>query len=574
MAARALALALLCAVSAPALAATVEGQSRVDAVSVHPDGALVTRLVTVDIPAGSSEVAVRDLPGSADADTLRVEGSAEGRLVIRGHEVVPELDRPKAPDEGLRALRDEREDEQARLDAAETVKASVRLYAQTAPSPGREGHQADAEAWRKSWDAVGEGLAKAEADALKARRRIRDLDARIEAMGGDGPRIQGRGRIAPSLPRGVLVSVDADKATKATLKVTYRVDAARWGALYDLRLSTGAAGDGPSLDLVRRASVSQTTGEDWPDVALTVLSTPLRRPTQGPKVTPVVLSAPQPQQRPLPPMPSPMGMPMVQGRAAPSAEMSESLRRADADRLSYAEMQGANALPTIQAVPVEAQMTVAAVETRGTAHAFAVPGRISVAGTGASRSVRLEQARVDASVRSEVAPRLDSTPYLVAEFAWKGEAPLFAGDAFLERDGVPVGRGRIPFVAPGQRHTAGFGADDLVKVTVGPDAGQSAEPGIFGSNMTRTTDIAVSVRSDHKGPWAVRVSDAVPFSNQEEVKVENVAMQPPPDENGADGKRGVVAWQRTLKPGASLDVRLAYTVRWPNGRNLITNQVR
>ncbi len=566
----ALALALLCAVSAPALAATVEGQSRIDAVAVHPDGALVTRLVTVDLPAGASEVAVRDLPGSADADTLRVEGSAGVRLVIHGHEVVQELDRPApAADEGLKALREEREDEQARLDAAEAVKASVRLYAETPPGPGREGHQADAEAWRRSWDAVGEGLAKAEGDVIRARRRIRDLDARIEAMGGGGSRIQGRGHVAQGLPRGVLVSVEADKETKATLKVTYRVDAARWGALYDVRLSTGAPGEAPSVELVRRAAVTQSTGEDWQDVALTVLSTPLMRPTQGPRVAPVSLAAPAPQpQRPLPPMPMPMAR-SVQGGPGISLEA------ADASRIALAE-SAANAMPSVQfrQGPVEAQMTVAAVETRGTAHVFAVPGKVSVSGTGASRSVRLERARVEASVRSEVAARIDPTPYLVAEFAWKGEVPLFAGDAFLERDGVPVGRGRIPFVASGQRHTAGFGADDLVKVTVGPDAGQSAEPGIFGTNMTRTTDVGVSVRNDHRAPWVVKVSDAVPFSTQEEVKVENVAMQPPPDENGSEGRRGVVAWQRKLQPGASLDVRLAYTVRWPNGRSLITNQVR
>ena len=40
--------------------------------------------------------------------------------------------------------------------------------------------------------------------------------------------------------------------------------------LYDARLDTGAKDRKPALELVRRAEIVQTTGEDWPNVALGV----------------------------------------------------------------------------------------------------------------------------------------------------------------------------------------------------------------------------------------------------------------------------------------------------------------
>ena len=47
-----------------------------------------------------------------------------------------------------------------------------------------------------------------------------------------------------------------------------RVRNARWTPLYDARLDTGAKDRKPALELVRRAEITQNTGEDWSNVAL------------------------------------------------------------------------------------------------------------------------------------------------------------------------------------------------------------------------------------------------------------------------------------------------------------------
>lgn len=59
-------------------------------------------------------------------------------------------------------------------------------------------------------------------------------------------------------------------AGAARLELDYRVPGARWAPSYALRLARGA--DGLEAELELRAAVAQATGEDWTDVALTVVT--------------------------------------------------------------------------------------------------------------------------------------------------------------------------------------------------------------------------------------------------------------------------------------------------------------
>jgi uncharacterized protein DUF4140 len=68
--------------SMPAQAADLDAVSAVDAVTVYPDGASVTRVITVDVPAGDSTLVARDFPLTLDPSSLRVEGEAGAKLTI------------------------------------------------------------------------------------------------------------------------------------------------------------------------------------------------------------------------------------------------------------------------------------------------------------------------------------------------------------------------------------------------------------------------------------------------------------------------------------------------------------
>src|SRR5258707_3593697 len=62
--------------AAQAQAADLDASSAVDAVIVYPDGASVTRVVTLDLPAGDNSAVLKDFPIALDPSSLRVEGEA------------------------------------------------------------------------------------------------------------------------------------------------------------------------------------------------------------------------------------------------------------------------------------------------------------------------------------------------------------------------------------------------------------------------------------------------------------------------------------------------------------------
>jgi hypothetical protein len=70
------------AVASSSWAANVDATSAIDTVTVYPDGATVTRVISLDLASGDSTLVARDFPLSLDPSSLRVEGEAGAKLTI------------------------------------------------------------------------------------------------------------------------------------------------------------------------------------------------------------------------------------------------------------------------------------------------------------------------------------------------------------------------------------------------------------------------------------------------------------------------------------------------------------
>src|SRR5579864_7640324 len=105
-----------------ARAADLDASSAIDAVTVFPDGASITRLITLEVPAGDTTVVARDFPLSLDKASLRVEGQAGQKLTIGAIDARPPpvalpVDLPEL-DRRIEALKDQRVDLQGAINAA------------------------------------------------------------------------------------------------------------------------------------------------------------------------------------------------------------------------------------------------------------------------------------------------------------------------------------------------------------------------------------------------------------------------------------------------------------------------
>jgi uncharacterized protein (TIGR02231 family) len=275
----------------PAGAADLEATSAVDAVTVYPDGASVTRVITLDLPAGDNTLVAKDFPLTLDPASLRVEGEAGAKLTIGSIDTRPPRPVPPANlseiDKRIEALKDERANWQGAIAAAEARRKFAERFAEASPAGlGEKGEARPLSEWRAAFGAVSEEVAAADTAIREAHRKQREIDREIARLESD--------RAAkPPAKLEVRFDLAAQAATKATLRVTYTMRNARWTPLYDARLDTGAKDRKPALELVRRAEIVQNTGEDWSNVALGVSTVRTARGGNAPELKSLIVQYPQ-----------------------------------------------------------------------------------------------------------------------------------------------------------------------------------------------------------------------------------------------------------------------------------------
>ena len=278
-------------VAGPLQAADLDAASQVDAVTVYPDGASVTRVITLDLPAGDNTLVARDFPVGLDPSSLRVEGDAGARLTIGAIDARPPRPVPPANlpeiDKRIEALKDQRDDLEGIINSAEARRKFAERFAEVSPvGIGEKGEARPVSEWRAAFSAVGDEVAAADNAIRDARRKQREIDRDVQRLEAD--------RAAkPSSKFEVRIELASAAATKATLRVTYAVRGARWVPLYDARLETGARDRKPAIELVRRAEITQSTGEDWSNVALAVSTVRVARGGNAPELGSLVVQYPQ-----------------------------------------------------------------------------------------------------------------------------------------------------------------------------------------------------------------------------------------------------------------------------------------
>ena len=533
--------------AAPARAADVAASSAVDAVIVYPDGASVTRVVTLDIPAGDHSAVLKDFPLTLDPSSLRVEGEAGARLTIGAIDAKPPRAAPPVNlpelDKRIETLRDQHADLQGAINAAAARRKFAERFAEASPAGiGDKGEARPIAEWRAAFAAVAEEVAVADSAIRDAERKQRELDREIARLESD------RAQKPPNKLE-VRIELAAAAATKATLRVTYTMRNARWAPLYDARLDTGAKDRKPALELVRRAEITQQTGEDWSNVALAVSTVRTARGGSAPNLKSLVVQYPQ--------VPRPMAAGSVSDAAAPAA--------APADRLRQFRLNGGKGDEPLMEKAAEQQ---AAADVSGFQVVFNIPGRVSL-GASEAKSLRVSSAIIAPDLAVRAVPVLDPTAFLEASFKQTEDAPLLPGRVAIYRDGVFVGRGQMAAAGKDETVRLGFGADDKIKIERTVVKRNEGSAGLIVASKTDERSFKTSIRNGHDFPIKVAIEDQLPVSENEDIQIEMLSSSTPPTTTNLRDKRGVLEWAFEAKPGEVRDVGFAWRVRWPKDKGVV-----
>ncbi len=246
------------------IAAETPIQSKISAVTVYLEGAQITRSSFINLQKGVHVLLLQNLPADLDPQSIQVDGPVG--LILQGvsHEtdylnkqrVSEQAQQLNAKAEGLQR---EIEQLQARLSVYEQEE---KLLLANQNLGGKE-------------QAISVAQLREAADLFRQRLqeiKLAQLDLQQQINAGQKQLTNIRKTQTETLSKEdkpsskIIINLEANRAVSGILKISYLVKSAGWFPAYDVRVDKV----GEPLLLQYKARVFQQTGEEWPDVSLTL----------------------------------------------------------------------------------------------------------------------------------------------------------------------------------------------------------------------------------------------------------------------------------------------------------------
>jgi uncharacterized protein (TIGR02231 family) len=534
--------------------------SRVAAVTVYPNTALVTREVDVTAGAGTFEVTVTPLPPTTINSSLYTEG-AEGIRVLttrfRSRPVFEDTraDVRKVQDE-LKELQLAREKLEAEIKAvgenAQTLTKMESFMSVTTMQSAEKG-QLNSEA------AI--ALSKhVRQERLESARELVGLKQQVQANQEKAEFLQRKLTELASgtvrTERDAVIVVEKGNAAPGKVRLNYLVDAASWHPQYKVR-----AGKAPkdAVQVEYLAAVVQHTGEDWSGVKL-ALST----------AEPALNAAP-PELQSLQVTAVPKANAPAVVRQTDTMELEDQVRslRAKAQKNFNEKKQssGVGLVNTAAALDQSWELfNPEAAIKRGCALAVregpTVTYHLTSQLTVPSRNDEqvLEVARIDFQPEYyyKAVPILSTQVYRLADLTNKSSYVLLPGEATMYIGRDFVGQMTLPLVAVGEQFTAGFGVDPQLQVQRQmTDKSRTTQ----GANQALRYEYRILVSSFKTEAVKLQVWDRLPRAETEAVGVSLLKATPDLSKDALYQREqrpnNLLRWDVTVDPNTNGEKALA-----------------
>ena len=522
-------------------------QSHVSDVTLYPQGATITREVTFSAPAGQHQLILTDLPRATPLERVRVqiEGATMGSVTAR-RDFVPPVDPQKSA--AIEAAEAEVERAKEAVTGEEAEIRLIRLEAQAASArvafleelgAGEDVASLGVEALRDLTGMIGAETLKALRVAHEAEGRATARLKSLKELQEDVARAQ---QALKALTAGqaedramLAVDITAAAASEARAVITYTIEDAGWVPVYDLKLTR----DTGVLQIERGAFVSQYSGENWQDVALT-LST----------VRPSEQSAPGEV------------WPWLRRIYDPAEQSQKSVSRVQLE----ADSLGGAMVGSAMEAPVMVEQAAASFD--GLSVTYTYPGTINVANQADRVRVALGTLETKVDLTAEASPLSDQTAFLMASLTNDmGELILPTWEAMFYMDGRFVGQRALELIPSGGEAELSFGPIEGLRLTRAIVDRNEGDRGVIRKSNEVSEHARITIENLTGETWPIRLLDRVPYSEQEDLRITWEADMTP-SEKDVDDKRGVLAWEFDLPAGDSKTINLVHEIEWPEGQNL------
>ncbi|EAY29223.1 mucoidy inhibitor MuiA family protein [Microscilla marina] len=527
--------------------------SAISSVTVFGDRAEVTRTADLSLAAGEHLLLFDRLPEKIEQKSVQVNGIGNAVLASVKFKVAHY---EEVPDEDKKALMDEQqvlEDELAHLQNKSTRLSNEKKFIEnitvklTTPIED-DVPTLDPAEWDKMFafyqqksEALDEAVLANEKEQRVWKNKIKKIAQQLQDLRYDDTRTKNQ----------VEVIVQMKAEGNLQLNLSYIVYGAQWSPFYDLRVSTEAK----KMNLTYNALVTQTTGEEWQDVAL-------KLSTAQPQV-----SGRQPQLEPW--------RVDVGGRIA-KEDLRNTRFEAVADlgvKSEVASMEEAEDAMDGFGGGGNEQMTKATsgVETGATSVFFSIAGRHTVKSDNTEQQVTVMMEDFGTKFEYSAVPKLSSYAYLRAKVTNNTDYPFLAGTTNVFLNNNFVANASMDTVAATESFWTFLGIDEGIKVERKfLKKYEKKEGKLFGKKTKNVVyEYELLVQNYKKTTEKITLRDQIPISHHDEIKVHLLlpAYKEDTDQLKKD-KLNRLQWMYELPPGKEEKIPFHFALEYPHDFSL------
>lgn len=337
----------------------------------------------------------------------------------------------------------------------------------------------------------------------------------------------------------IVVTVSAKEAATGKLTISYLTSNASWVPTYDLRsdITTG------KVNLTYKATISQSTGENWEDVRMTVsTNNPYQnktRPVLHPWYIDYYIAATyyvQPN--------------YAYSNAPAPQKIAERAESYDQDDLETKDAQTAGDFTTMIDRVLSAE--------------FKIDLPYTIKSDGEQHMVLIRNTDLSATYKYISVPKLDASAYLIAQVVKLDELQLVPATANIFFDGTYIGETYLDPTTMDDTLLLSLGRDPniIVKRTL---LKNELKEKIVGNTKERTFSYEIEVKNLKSANVRLLVKDQLPVTQNADIMIESVSL----DKADYHKVTGILNWEFDLKTKENKKINFSYKIRHNKDQHVV-----
>lgn len=507
-------------------------------VTIYRKGADISMSIKAKLPKGTTKLIIDSLPESLDQDKIRINTKSNVQIMLYNYilEEKPKvynaqtgLSPYKAIIDSLIIKKDELNDKTYVFNNEENLITSFKLERSNEKSATVNDLITLSNFYAKRLNEI-----KKEKQILNL--KLREISKKIAFY----ENLITEENVSPQRPvknnYQIIIEVNSEAITSSEFNITYYTDEASWVPYYDLNVNKI---NSPAI-LSFKAKVTQSTGEDWENIKLT-------------------LSTRDPNKLNVLPVLNPWYLRIVQPILGYSAGVSKAGNGLSIKSMNTNEINSNDdRAEMVKEEPIFYEQKSFEAEVKMLSVDYTPTMSYNIPSDGIQHSVNINESEVKADYDYYAIPKLDKDAFLVAKITNWGDLNLQSGNINTYFENNFIGNTFVNTNSTEDTLIIALGRDK--DVTISRDLMKDfSESKFFSSNGESSLGYEIKVRNNKKSSIKITIEDQIPISTNEkiEVKIEEL--------DGANfvKEKGTIKWNLEIPSGKTVSKKFQFKINAP-----------